>query len=131
MTTLVDTPEDVQEPPPEDAPIDDARGPLLPPWLVTSALVGIVVLGFVARLWSRSPLWLDEALTVNIAKLRLGDMLTALRHDGHPPLYYVLLHFWMQAFGSGDVAVRLLSSIFSVATLPLAWVAGRRLAGLT
>ena len=67
---------------------------------------------------TRSDLWLDEALSVNIARLPLGDMLEALRHDGHPPLYYLLLHGWMEVFGEGDVAVRALSGIFSVAALP-------------
>ena len=73
------------------------------------------------RFVTTSPLWLDEALSVNIARLPLGDIPEALRHDGHPPLYYLLLHGWMELFGEGDVAVRALSGVFSVATLPLAW----------
>ena len=81
------------------------------------------------RFVQRSPLWLDEALSVNIARLPLGDLFEALRHDGHPPLYYVLLHGWMEVVGEGDFAVRALSGIFAVASLPLAWIAGRRLAG--
>jgi uncharacterized membrane protein len=35
----------------------------------------------------------------------------------------------MEIFGESDFAVRALSGIFAVATLPLAWTAGRRLAG--
>ena len=35
----------------------------------------------------------------------------------------------MSVFGSGDVAVRALSGLFAVATLPLAWVLGRRRGG--
>ncbi len=80
---------------------------------------------------TRSPLWLDEALSVNIAHLPIGEIPAALRHDGHPPLYYVLLHGWISLFGSGDVAVRSLSGLFAVATLPLAWVIGRRRGGPT
>ncbi|MBV8159720.1 MAG: glycosyltransferase family 39 protein, partial [Acidimicrobiia bacterium] len=57
---------------------------------------------------------------------RLPD---ALRHDGSPPLYYFLLHLWMTVFGSGDVAVRALSGMFAIATLPLMWVAGMRVGG--
>jgi uncharacterized membrane protein len=76
-------------------------------------------------------MWLDEALSVNISKLSRPDLLAALRHDGHPPLYYLLLHVWMRAFGDGDIAARSLSGIISVATLPLAWLAGKRLAGVT
>jgi uncharacterized membrane protein len=104
----------------------DRRPPVAPRWVL--AVAGLVVLvGVVLRFVARSELWLDEALTVNIAKLPLGDLRDALRHDGAPPLYYALLHGWMKVFGSGNEAVRALSGLFSVATLPLAWFAGRRL----
>jgi mannosyltransferase len=93
-------------------------------------LVGAaVVAGIAFRLHSASDLWLDEALTVNIARLPIADLFEQLRHDGHPPLYYLLLHSWMQVFGEGDDAVRLLSAVFGVASLPLAWLAARRLGG--
>jgi hypothetical protein len=94
-------------------------------------VAGIVAVGVALRFYSPSNLWLDEALSVNISRLSLGDLFEALRHDGHPPLYYVLLHYWMELFGEGDLAVRALSGIFGVAALPLAWVAGRRLAGVS
>lgn len=77
------------------------------------------------RFLTDSPLWLDEALTVNIARLPLGDIEAALRHDGHPPLYYWLLHGWLDLVGDGDVAARSLSGLLGVAALPLAWFAGR------
>jgi mannosyltransferase len=97
--------------------------------LATVVVVLAVVAGLVLRFVQRSDLWLDEALSVNIASLPLGDITDALRHDGHPPLYYALLHGWMQLVGDSDQAVRALSGIFSVAALPLAWIAGRRIGG--
>ena len=103
---------------------------LLPSWTFAALVAGAVAVGVVLRLYSRSPLWLDEALSVNIANLSVGDLFEALRHDGHPPFYYLLLHYWMAVVGEGDVTVRLLSAIFGVAALPLAWIAGRRIAGL-
>ena len=93
--------------------------------LVAGAVV--VVAGIVLRFVTRSDLWLDEALSVNIARLPFSDLHEALKHDGAPPLYYVLLHLWIEVFGSSDFAVRSLSGVISVATLPLAWFAGRRL----
>ncbi|MDP9386741.1 MAG: glycosyltransferase family 39 protein [Actinomycetota bacterium] len=90
-----------------------------------------VVAGVLLRLHARSELWLDEALSVNIARLPLQELPEALRHDGSPPLYYLLLHGWTAVFGTGNDAVRLLSGLFSVAALPLAWFAGRRVAGRT
>jgi mannosyltransferase len=105
--------------------IDDA--PLTVELIVVT--VGAVALGLVLRFVARTPLWLDEALSVNIAKLPLDQITDALRHDGHPPFYYFLLHLWMDVFGSGDIAVRALSGVISVLTLPLAWWAARRRGG--
>jgi mannosyltransferase len=96
---------------------------------LTIVTIGAVALGLVLRFVARTPLWLDEALSVNIAKLPLGQITDALRHDGHPPLYYFMLHGWMDVFGSGDIAVRALSGVISVLTLPLAWWAARRRGG--
>lgn len=92
-------------------------------------VMGAVVVGVVLRFAARTPLWLDEALSVNIARLPLGDIPSALRHDGHPPLYYVVLHAWIGVFGTSDVAVRALSGVFAVTALPLMWLVGRRRGG--
>jgi hypothetical protein len=89
----------------------------------------VIVAGLVLRFWTRSDLWLDEALTVNIARLPLHQISGALRRDGAPPLYYFLLHGWMVVFGTSDVAVRALSGFFAVLALPLMWFAGRRVGG--
>lgn len=100
------------------------------PWLPVVAVVAAVV-GSVARFVTVSALWLDEALSVNIASVPVGDLAERLRHDGHPPLYYLLLHGWMKVFGDGDVAVRALSGVIGVLTLPIAFVVGRRIGGRT
>ena len=52
------------------------------------ALVG----GLVLRVYAPSPLWLDEALSVNLASLPPSDLVDALRNDGHPALYLSLIH---------------------------------------
>lgn len=93
------------------------------------AFAAVVVVGVIVRFAAATPLWLDEALSVSIARLDLADLPAALRRDGHPPLYYLVLHAWSGAFGDGDLAVRSLSGVFAVATLPLAWLSGRRVAG--
>lgn len=88
-----------------------------------------VVVGIVLRFWSPTALWLDETISVNIAKLPLTSIPQALSHDGSPPLYYYALHFWMLIFGQSVFAVRALSGVVSVASLPLFWSAGRRFGG--
>jgi len=89
----------------------------------------VVLAGVVGRFLAPSGLWLDEALSVNIAKLPLPQVPGALVQDGSPPLYYLLLHYWMLVFGEGDFAVRALSGVISTATLPFLWAAGERVGG--
>ena len=89
----------------------DPEGPPFAPTtrLVLAVVVAVVlVAAVVLRFWTRSDLWLDEALTVDIARQPLHDIPSHLRMDGAPPLFYVLLHFWMRIFGSSDYAVRAL-----------------------
>ena len=112
--------------------VTDPEGPPFSRATVTLLVAGTivaVVIGLVLRFWTRSDLWLDEALTVNIAGQPLHEIPSYLKRDGAPPLFYVLLHDWMGLFGTSDVAVRSLAGVFGVATIPLAWLAGGRLAG--
>jgi mannosyltransferase len=98
--------------------------------IAVGVAVGLAIAaGLLLRFWTRSGLWLDEALTVNIARLPLHDIPDALKHDGAPPLYYYVLHFWMLVFGQSNSAVRALSGVFAVLTLPVGWFCGRRLGG--
>ncbi|MEX2290007.1 MAG: glycosyltransferase family 39 protein [Mycobacteriales bacterium] len=75
------------------------------------------------------PLWLDEVISVEIARLPLPDLYAALRQDGAPPLYYLLLKAWMTLVGTGTVAVRLLTALLVPVALLLAWRLGSRLDG--
>ena len=98
----------------------------------TAAAVGIIIVvaaGLLLRFWTRSGLWLDEALTVDVARLPLHELPSALKRDGAPPLFYVLLHFWMGLFGQSNVAVRSLSGVIAVITLPVGWLCGKRFGG--
>jgi hypothetical protein len=88
-----------------------------------------LVAGAVLRFTPGTPLWLDEALSVNIAKAPVSDIPDLLRHDGHPPLYYWLLHAWMDVFGDSDRAVRALSGVLGLAAIALVYVLARRLGG--
>ena len=97
--------------------------------LTALAVVGCAA-GVVVGLWS-GPLWLDETLSVEIAALPLPEFYQALRQDGSPPLYYLLLHGWMSLLGEGTVVVRLPSALLTVVALLLAYRLGTRLGELT
>lgn len=75
------------------------------------------------------PLWLDETISVEIARLPLPELYDALRVDGAPPLYYLLLKAWIGAFGTGTTAVRLLTVALVPLALALAWRLGAHLGG--
>ena len=114
--------------PPSDNPDEGGRPPArtLEKPLVVALGGAVLVVSVVLRFWTPSPMWLDEALTVNIAREPLRAIPHLLRDDGAPPLYYVLLHFWMKVFGTGDLGARSLSGVIGVLTLPAAWLAGYR-----
>ena len=99
--------------------------------LATPGLVALVAFdvlaGLILRFSTTSKMWLDEVLSVNISRDGLGQIVDHLRHDGAPPLYYFLLHFWMKLVGTSDFSVRALSGLLSIATLPFVFVVARRL----
>jgi mannosyltransferase len=90
-----------------------------------------VAIGVVLRWWPRGALWLDEAQSVAFAELPLRAIPGALRHDGAPPAYYLLLHGWIAVFGDSDTSVRWLSAFLSTATLLLVALWARRRWGNT
>jgi mannosyltransferase len=52
-----------------------------------------------------------------------------IRIDQHPPLYYLLLHYWMILKGDTPYYVRLLSALFGAATIPIIYLIGKRISG--
>jgi Predicted membrane protein len=75
-------------------------------WLL--ACMAVVGLACMARLYhvTHPVLWLDEAYSVTLAGMPLAQIILHTARDVHPPLYYLLLHFWMDAFGNSLLAVR-------------------------
>lgn len=59
----------------------------------------ISVLGTVLRFWNlgETALWMDEAITVAFARLPL-DVIMFDSIDNHPPLIYMIEHFWISVF---------------------------------
>ena len=61
------------------------------------------------------PMWGDELFTVQAAQQPVGKMVDMVRGDVHPPLYFLLAHYWIRIV-SGDVLMRLrlLSVLFAL-----------------
>lgn len=74
-------------------------------------------------------LWTDELFSRYYGDLFGLKFLwtTGLLHEDSPPLYYMALEGWMHLFGAGEAAIRSLSLVASVLTLPLVYLIGREL----
>ena len=98
----------------------------LPTWLTTAALL-VVLTGlsaYVRTLFISGQFWMDEAITTGIASHPLSQIPSVLRQDGSPPLFYLLLHFWIQAFGASEAATHALSLLIGLLTIPVAMWGG-------
>jgi uncharacterized membrane protein len=96
-------------------------------------LVAITLLAAVLRLATlgSQSFWYDEAFTpVHVLRAGLGTTLHNVVHtENTPPLWYVLEWAVSRVFGTGVVALRLLSALAGIATVPVAWAIGCELAG--
>lgn len=75
--------------------------------------------------------WVDEVVTWNLLHRSLWSL---LRHgipssESTPPLYYVVAWIWVRLFGWSETALRSLSALVGTATVPVAYLAARTLAG--
>ena len=105
-----------------------------PTWLVTGVfLIGLMgISAFIRTRYLSAPVgqfWEDEAITTGIASHSLSAIPGVLRHDGSPPLFYLLLHFWIQAFGASESATHALSLMFGLLCIPAGMWAGWSLFG--
>lgn len=71
--------------------------------------------------------WIDEGISVGIASHPLRQLPGLLRKDGSPPLFYVILHFWIAVFGRSEPATHLLPLLVSLIAVPAGYWAGREL----
>jgi hypothetical protein len=67
------------------------------------------------------PMWGDELFTVRVAQEPVGAMVQMVRGDIHPPLYFLLAHYWIRLTpGDALIQLRLLSVVFALlATIAL------------
>lgn len=90
-----------------------SRTDLIPGAVLVAAICS--ALAFAAMRLAHRSLWLDEAYSIYISSASLSGLVTYLAKDNGPPAYYVILHFWMNVFGSSEAATRSLSALFYLA----------------
>jgi mannosyltransferase len=73
-------------------------------------------------------IWLDESATMILVHRGLRGLLSHLpSSESAPPLYYVLVWGWTKLFGAGVLAFRSFSAVVGTLTIPVMYLAGRRI----
>ena len=85
------------------------------------ALLAVVSLALIVRFYAIDvpSIWYDEAYSLVLARETPTGIWALTALDVHPPLYYVLLHYWMMFWGDGALPARALSALADVGTLLL------------
>src|SRR3954447_18904643 len=87
------------------APQDSRPQRPSPPLAVLAIVAGLALVAWSIYVRTRAfdnAYWIDEGLSIGIAKHDFFDIPGVLRQDGSPPLYYMLLHFWIPLFGTAE-----------------------------
>jgi mannosyltransferase len=100
-----------------------------PHWLSSAIVAAISVIALTLRLHmigARS-FWVDEGISVAIARLSWSDFFGILwRREGNMSLYYILLRAWL-FFAHSDATIRALSAVASTAAVIAIYFLGKKL----
>ncbi len=97
-------------------------------------IIFVVVTVGLRYLFIGTDLWYDEACSWYSAKqsFPFGIMDNLLHLDlQHTPLYFFLLHFWLKLFGDSEFALRSLSMVFGVLSVPFVYIVSKKIMSKT
>ena len=93
-------------------------------------ILTLAVFALYVRTLDKQSLVFEEGLSVIFASRPLPQLMhTLIYEDLHPPLHYLVLHFWMILAGDGERAVRMPSALAAVLLVPLAFAVVREVWG--
>jgi hypothetical protein len=102
------------------------------------ALVCALLAAFVLRLYhlGEQSLWYDETVSAVLAGKSSAELIAHTARDIHPPLYYLLLHFWQIGTGNHDFSLAFFSLFWGMVLIAgtgtlARWVGGRQVALVT
>lgn len=80
----------------------------------------LTILGILLRLayLYHHDVWFDESFTYFISIQSLPQLLTATGADNNPPLYYLIIHYWIKIFGESSLSLRIPSLMCGLLLLP-------------
>src|SRR3990167_10638377 len=93
-------------------------------------IIVILLVALILRLISLDrSLWLDEAINVNVASV-LGAKDLIFNYslgDFHPPLFHIILKYWILIFKNSEISVRLPSVIFGMSSVFVTYQIAKKL----
>ncbi len=99
-------------------------------WLLWTVFAAAA--SFTLTLWIglKQSVWFDEAYSISLIKQSYSDLISLTSVDAHPPLYYMVLKLWSEAFGMGEAVLRSFSAICGAMAVGVGLALTRRLFGL-
>ncbi|HEY8742441.1 MAG TPA: glycosyltransferase family 39 protein, partial [Chloroflexota bacterium] len=98
-------------------------------WLLIPLLALALVLRLHDLVTAQRGIWIDEAFSIWVARQPLSQLVAVVQTvDTHPPLFYLLLHFWLLPRHDPSW-VRLFPVLTSTLTVAAGFLLGRSVAG--
>jgi mannosyltransferase len=89
-------------------------------------LLTLVAFGLRIYRLDHQPLRGDESFTIQFSAHELDWLFPNIANvEPNPPLYYLLLHYWMALVGQSEFVTRFLSLLFGVISVPIIYQLGR------
>jgi uncharacterized membrane protein len=93
-------------------------------------LVVVIAVAAVVRFWGlgRQGLWYDEWLTTEALAGSFSDLFRHVaEREGITPTYFALVYGWAEIFGDSEAALRSISALAGIATVPVVYATTREL----
>jgi len=69
----------------------------------------------------------DDMFSVHFTSKPVPEMFYFLKDEVHPPIFYLLLNFWVKIFNGNEITNRILPLIFNIACIPLVYFLGKKI----